>query len=120
MNMNGNVKELFSIVSDYWSPKVIGEVNDSYIKIAKLKGEFVWHDHDKEDEMFYVIKGSLTIELENEVIILNEGDFYIVKKGVMHNPIAKEECWVMIIEQKSAKHTGNVLTDKTKSIEEQL
>jgi len=100
MNLNGNVKELFGGVNNYWSPKVIGEVNDSYIKIAKLKGEFVWHDHKEEDEMFYVIKGSLKIELENETINLNEGDFYIVEKGVMHNPIAKEECFVMIIEQK--------------------
>ncbi len=115
-----NVKDLFSNLSDYWSPKIIGSVNDQYVKIAKVKGEFVWHDHHNEDEMFYIVKGSLTIEMKNERVYLNEGDFYIVPKGVHHKPIAGEECWILLIEKKSTKHTGDVITERTKSIEDQF
>ena len=115
-----NVKDLFLNLSDYWSPKIIGSVNDQYVKIAKVKGEFVWHDHRYEDEMFFIVKGSLTIEMKNESVYLSEGDFYIVSKGVQHKPIAREECWILLIEKKSTKHTGDVITEQTKSIEEQF
>jgi len=120
MDSNGNVFELFNSVDEYWSPKVIADVNESYIKIAKFKGDIVWHDHENEDEMFYVIKGSFKLHLEDEIITLNEGDYYVVKKGISHKPEAKDECWVMITEKKETKHTGNVTSDITKSIEEQL
>ena len=110
----------FEEISDYWSPKVIGEVNDQYIKIAKLKGEFVWHDHEYEDELFYVVKGSLTLHFKKGPIMLQEGDFYVVPKGIQHKPEATEECWVMLIESKSTKHTGDVQTEFTRSIDEQL
>ena len=120
MNQKENIYKLFDVIKEYWSPKVIAEVNDEYVKIAKLKGSLVWHTHENEDELFYIIKGNLEIQLEDQTINLSEGDFYVVTKGIKHNPIAKEECWVMLVEKKETKHTGNTMTDKTKSIEEQL
>ena len=120
MTNSHRLKERFEEIKDYWSPKVIGEINDQYIKIAKLKGDFVWHSHEDEDELFYIVKGSLDIQLPNEIVHLHEGDYYIVPKGVQHKPNAKEECWVMLIEKKSTKHTGDVQTEYTKSIEDQL
>ena len=113
------LKEL-ELVSDYWSPRVVGEVNDQYIKVAKLKGMLTWHKHDDEDELFYVLRGRLVIEYEDGQVVLNEGDFHVVLKGVMHNPVAKDECWIALIESVTTKHTGDVVTDKTKSIEQQL
>ena len=113
------LKEL-ELVDDYWSPRVVGKVNDQFIKVAKLNGSFTWHKHDEEDELFYVLKGRLIIEYEDDRVILNEGDFHVVPKGAMHNPVAEEECWITLIETVSTKHTGDVLIDKTKSIEQQL
>lgn len=107
-------------VSDHWSPRVVGEVNDQYLKVAKLKGEFTWHKHDDEDELFFVMKGSLVIQYEDSDITLNEGDFHTVPKGKMHNPVAEEECWIVLIETKTTKHTGDVISDLTKPIEAQL
>ena len=117
-----NIEKLFSTVSDYFSPKIIGEVNDVYIKIAKVKGDDVpWHIHDDQDEMFYVIKGSLVMQLKNEDdFTLNEGDFYIVKRGVEHRVHSVQECRLMLVENKETKHTGDVKSSITKSIGEQL
>ena len=112
--------EVATNLSQYWSPQVIGEVNDCYVKVAKLKGEFVWHAHLDEDEMFMVLKGRLSIELEDKTVELREGDVYVIKKGIRHNPIAEEECLVMLLEPKNTLHTGDVIDDKTKSISEQL
>jgi quercetin dioxygenase-like cupin family protein len=116
-----NVKECFNDVQDYFSPKIIGEVNDTYIKIAKIKGEKVpWHQHENEDEMFYVMDGSLFFEVEGlENFTLNKGDFYIVKKGTMHRVSSKEECRIMLIENKTTAHTGDVKSEITKSISQQ-
>ena len=113
------LKEL-ELVDDYWSPRVVGRVNDQFIKVAKLKGSLTWHKHDDEDELFYILKGRLIIEYEDDHVILNEGDFHVVPRGAMHNPVAEEECWITLIETVSTKHTGDVLIDKTKSIEQQL
>ena len=113
------LKEL-ELVDDYWSPRVVGEVNDQYIKVAKVKGTFTWHKHDDEDELFYVLKGQLVIEYENDRVVLDEGDFHVVPRGTMHNPVAEDECWIALIETMTTKHTGDVITDKTKSIEQQL
>lgn len=110
----------FDRVTDYWSPKVVGRVNDQYIKVAKLKGEFVWHAHADEDELFLVIKGRLKIEFEGYAVDLAEGDMLTVPRGVMHNPVAEEECWIVLIETVSTKHTGDVQTDRTRTLEEQL
>jgi mannose-6-phosphate isomerase-like protein (cupin superfamily) len=111
--------ELLSI-TEFWSPKVVAQVNDQYIKVAKLKGELVWHKHDHEDEMFHVVKGSLVIQFENNVVELEEGDFCVVPKGMMHNPLAEDECWIVLIETVTTKHTGNKQTPLTKTIEQQL
>ena len=118
--MKMNIEQSFEQISDYWSPKVIGRVNDQYIKIAKVKGELTWHNHKDEDELFLVVRGRLVIQLEDQEIELNVGDMYIVPQGVMHNPVADEECWVLLVETVTTKHTGDVDTPMTKSIAQQL
>jgi mannose-6-phosphate isomerase-like protein (cupin superfamily) len=108
-----NLSEKFSLFSDPWSPKIVGEVNDSYVKLAKLKGEFVWHHHEREDEMFLVVKGSLLIRLRDRDIRLMEGEFAIIPKGVEHLPIAQEEVHVLLLEPKTTLNTGDVKNDRT-------
>ena len=115
-----NVESCFEDVTELWSPKVIGRVNDQYVKIARLQGEFVWHAHEGEDELFLVIRGSMRIQLEDGEITLGPGEFVVVPRGVRHNPVAAEECWVMLIETVTTKHTGDVVTERTRSIEEQV
>jgi mannose-6-phosphate isomerase-like protein (cupin superfamily) len=115
-----NLLDELERVDDYWSPRVVGKVNDQFVKVAKLKGSLTWHKHDHEDELFYVLKGRLVIEYEDGQVVLNEGDFHVVPKGTMHNPVAEEECWITLIEAVSTQHTGNVVTERTKSIAEQL
>ena len=115
-----NLLQAFDRVTDYWSPKVIGRVNDQLLKVAKLKGHLVWHAHDAEDELFYVVKGCMRIELEQQIVDLREGDFFTVPRGVRHNPIADEECWIVLIEPASTKHTGDEMTPQTRSLDEQL
>lgn len=116
-----NIYQLFSTISDYFSPKIIGEVNDVYIKLAKVKGQDVpWHTHKNEDELFYVIKGGLTLELRNDDSVhLDTGELFTVKAGVEHRVHTEEECWLMLIENKSTQHTGDVKAPITKSIDEQ-
>jgi mannose-6-phosphate isomerase-like protein (cupin superfamily) len=108
-----NIQEKFKLFSDLWSPKKIGELNGQQILLAKLKGEFLFHKHDHEDELFMVMKGSLNIELRDKTITLNEGEFYIVPKGIEHKPIAKEEVHLLLFEPLSIKHTGNIVADIT-------
>jgi mannose-6-phosphate isomerase-like protein (cupin superfamily) len=108
-----NLIHKFSLFQDYWSPKIAGELNDSYVKLAKLKGEFVWHHHEVEDELFLVVKGKLLIKLRDRDIWLEEGEFVIIPKGVEHLPIAEEEAHVLLLEPKSTLHTGNVRSEKT-------
>jgi len=115
-----NLLEELAQVSDYWSPRIVAQVNDHYVKVAKLKGTFTWHKHDDEDELFHILKGQLIIEYENEKVHLKEGDIHVVRKGVMHNPIAEDECWVALIETVTTKHTGDVITEQTKTIDQQL
>ncbi|AUC78237.1 cupin domain-containing protein [Nonlabens sp. MB-3u-79] len=109
-----NLKEKLSLFKEQWTPKIIGELNGQQVKLAKLQGEFVWHDHKNEDELFYVIKGQLLIELKDKTITLNEGDLYIVPRGVAHKPIAHEEVHVMLFEPAMIKHTGDVQHEFTK------
>jgi len=123
--MKKNIKNLAKLlphVHDYFSPKVIGEVNDVYVKITKVKGNDVpWHTHDGEDELFYIIKGSLMMEIANEEsFTLDEGELFIVKKGTRHRVYSQKECWILLIENKLTKHTGDVQSSITKSVEEQL
>jgi mannose-6-phosphate isomerase-like protein (cupin superfamily) len=110
----------FDRVTDHWSPRVIGQVNDQLLKAAKLKGELVWHAHDRQDELFYIVKGSLRMEFEDHIVDLAKGDFLTVPSGVRHNPVAREECWVLLIEPAETKHTGDEVTSGTRSLEEQL
>src|SRR6266852_1780119 len=108
-----NLSQKFALFQEYWSPKIAGELNDSYIKLVKLKGEFVWHHHDTEDELFLVIKGRLLIKLRDRDIFLEEGEFVIIPRGVEHLPIAKEEAHVLLLEPKTTLNTGNVRDEKT-------
>jgi mannose-6-phosphate isomerase-like protein (cupin superfamily) len=115
-----NIKTEFKKITELWSPKIIAEVSDSYIKLAKIDGDLVWHTHENEDELFLVIKGSMTIKYRDRKVLLNEGDLHIVKKGESHFPETTEECWVLLVENKSTLHTGEVNEIFTKSIEAQL
>ena len=115
-----DIEKSFEKIKSYWSPLIIGEMNDQYIKIAKVKGELVWHDHEAEDEMFYIIKGQLTLEFESSQVVLHTGDLYVVPKGIQHRPSAEEECWLMLIEPKTTAHTGKIDSPYTKSVAEQL
>lgn len=113
-------KEIAAALTDYWSPRVIGEVDDAYVKVAKVLGTFGWHSHDDEDELFLILRGRLRIELEAGAVELAEGDMYVVPRGVRHNPVAEQECQLMLIERKSTRHTGSTVTARTRSIAEQL
>ena len=110
-----NLQEKFSLFHDYWSPKIAGEINDSHVKLVKLKGEFVWHHHDLEDEMFLVVKGKLLIKFRDRDVWLDEGEFIIVPKGVEHMPVAEEEVHVLLLEPKTTLNTGNQVNERTVS-----
>jgi|SRR6186713_1943703 mannose-6-phosphate isomerase-like protein (cupin superfamily) len=109
-----------SALTELWSPRVVGEIDDAYVKVAKVHGSLAWHSHDNEDELFYILKGHLRIEMERETVELREGEMFVVPKGVRHNPVAEEECHILLIEKKSTQHTGDVKTEKTRSLAEQL
>ena len=115
MIQKANLKEKFSLFSDPWHPRIIGQVNDTHIKLARLKGEFDWHHHESEDEMFLVIQGSLGIELEDGRIELKEGEMAVIPRGVEHRPVAVEEALVMLVEPASTVNTGNIKTERTVS-----
>jgi mannose-6-phosphate isomerase-like protein (cupin superfamily) len=108
-----NLAQKFSKFQDYWSPKVVGEINDSHVKLVKLKGEFVWHHHETEDELFLVVKGRLLIKLRDQDILLEEGEFVIIPRGVEHLPIADEEAHILLLEPKTTLNTGNVENERT-------
>ncbi len=108
-----NMRQKLELFNEYWSPRILGEVNDLYVKVAKLKGEFIWHNHEDEDEMFYVLKGQLLIKFRDRDIILSEGEFIIIPKGVEHIPVAEEEVHVMLIESKTTLNTGDVRNERT-------
>jgi len=107
-------------LQEKWSPRVIAEVDDVYVKVAKVRGQLAWHTHENEDEFFMVLKGHLRIELDDGNVELREGESFVVPKGVRHNPVADSECQILLIERKSTLHTGSTVTEKTRSIAEQL
>jgi mannose-6-phosphate isomerase-like protein (cupin superfamily) len=107
-------------IKDYWSPRVVGRVNDQYVKVAKLKGQLAWHKHEQEDEMFVVVYGRLRMQFEDNEMELNPGEFYVVPRNTMHNPVAEEECGIVLIETVTTQHTGPVKTPLTKTIEQQI
>jgi len=116
-----NIAAALELVTEHWTPRVVGEVNDQYLKVAKLLGEFVWHAHENEDELFLIVYGTLRIQFEDRAdVTLQPGEFYTVPKGVRHNPVADEEVGIVLIESKSTLHTGDVVTDRTVPVERQL
>ncbi len=121
INKKLNLKKEAAIISEYFSPRIISEVNDQYVKLAKIKGENIpWHNHKDEDELFYIIEGSLLMEIENEPSFeMKTGDLFVVKKGINHRVSSVNECLIMLIESKSTQHTGNVVSDVTKNIDQQ-
>jgi mannose-6-phosphate isomerase-like protein (cupin superfamily) len=108
-----NLSEKLGLFDEYWSPKIVGEFNGQYVKLAKLKGEFVWHHHETEDELFLAVKGRLVIKLREKDVALEEGEFFIVPHGIEHMPVAEEEAHVLLIESKSTLNTGNVRNERT-------
>ena len=114
-----NPRAIAAGLEELWSPRVIAEVDDSFVKVAKVRGEFVWHSHADEDELFLVLDGLLRIEFERGAVEVRVGETFVVPKGVRHRPVAPEECLVLLIERKSTKHTGNETTALTRSVEEQ-
>ncbi len=108
-----NIKDKFKLIKNYWDPKIIGEVNDMHVKIAKVKGEFDWHLHENEDEMFLVIEGELLLKYRDREEVLQKGEMAIVPKGVEHKPVAEQETQILMIEQKGTLNTGNVKSEKT-------
>ncbi len=113
-------REIAASLTELWSPRVVAEVDDAYIKVAKVQGSLTWHSHENEDELFLVLKGCLRIEMKDSTVELDEGEMFVVPKGVSHNPVAEQECHLMLIERKSTRHTGDVVTSKTRSLKEQL
>ena len=109
-----NIKNKFDQFSAHYDPKIVSELNGQYVKLVKFKGEFVWHSHLHEDELFFVVKGSFVMELRDKNIELNDGEFLIVPKGVEHRPVAENEVWVMLFEPASTLNTGNIQNDMTK------
>jgi mannose-6-phosphate isomerase-like protein (cupin superfamily) len=112
--------QIAASLTELWSPRVVAEVDDAYVKVAKVQGSLAWHSHEKEDELFLVLKGHLRIEMKDSTVELDEGEMFVVPKGVSHNPVAEQECHLMLIERKSTLHTGDVVTNKTRSLDEQL
>ena len=108
-----NLAEKFSQFETYWDPKIVGELNNQYVKLAKFQGEFIWHHHENEDELFLVVKGKLIIKLRDGDVELNEGEFYIIPRGVEHLPVAEKEAHILLFEPKGTLNTGETDSDKT-------
>jgi mannose-6-phosphate isomerase-like protein (cupin superfamily) len=115
-----NLAEKFALFKESWSPKIVGELNDFHVKLAKLEGEFVWHHHEKEDELFLVVKGRLLMKLRDRDIWMEEGEFVIIPRGVEHLPVAPEEAHVLLFESKTTLNTGNVQSERTVADPEHL
>jgi mannose-6-phosphate isomerase-like protein (cupin superfamily) len=116
-----DISAALQLVDQHWTPRVVGRVNDQYIKVAKLLGELVWHSHDREDEMFLVVSGRLRIQLDGvEEVVLDPGQFYVVPRGVRHNPVADDEVHIVLIETVTTSHTGDVTVAGTVPIDDQV
>ncbi|WP_395750601.1 cupin domain-containing protein [Prosthecobacter sp.] len=107
-------------LTELWSPQVIAEVDDMYVKVAKVRGEMDWHAHEHEDEMFFILRGEFTLEFDDGRMVLRPGELFVVPRGRRHHPMAKEECLLMLFERKETAHTGDARTAQTKSIAQQL
>ena len=115
-----NIASKLQQFSDYFNPRIVGELNGQHVKIVKLKGDFIWHHHDEEDEMFLIIEGSLTMELRDKIITLDKGEFIIIPKGTEHRPVAKEEVHLMLFEPASTLNTGNTRSELTRDALEKI
>lgn len=111
-----NLEQKFQLFAEHWSPKIVGELNGQHVKLAKLKGEFVWHKHNQEDELFFVVKGNLKMEYRDRTVLVKENEFLIVPKGVEHRPVADEEVWVMLFEPATTLNTGDTENELTKHV----
>ncbi|UXI70057.1 cupin domain-containing protein [Tahibacter amnicola] len=120
MNAAVNARSIAAALTDLWSPRVVAEVDDAYVKVARIQGVLDWHTHADEDELFLVLAGELRLRMHAGDVVLREGDLYVVPKGVAHSPLAESECLVLLVERKSTLHTGSTVTAQTRSIEEQL
>ena len=109
------LQKKFALFHDHWHPRIIASCNDHDVKIAKVKGEFVWHDHTHEDELFMVIKGCLEIHFADHIQEIHEGELIVVPKGITHKPVATEECWILLFEPRETKHTGDIVSELTKT-----
>ena len=109
-----NIEEKLASFQDYWNPRIVGELNGQQVKLVKFKGEFVWHKHDHEDELFYVVKGSFKMEFRDKTVEINEKEFLIVPKGIEHKPVAESEVSIMLFEPSSTLNTGNIQNELTK------
>ncbi len=114
-----NINKIFESINEYYSPKIVAEVNNSYVKVAKFKGEFLEHSHEQSDEMFMVLKGNINLMCDGKVKNLSTMDIFVVKKGLVHKPSSEKEAWVLMIEYKETLHTGDLITEFTKSITDQ-
>jgi mannose-6-phosphate isomerase-like protein (cupin superfamily) len=115
-----NLPEKLSLIHDHWNPRIAGELNGQHVKLVKFKGEFVWHKHDHEDEMFYVVKGEFNMELRDRTIVLKENEFLIIPRSVEHRPVAKHEVSVMLFEPASTLNTGDTRGEMTREILEKI
>lgn len=111
-----NLEQKFNLFSEHWSPKIVGELNGQHVKLVKFKGEFVWHKHDNEDELFFVVKGNFNMEFRDRTVLVKENEFLIVPKGIEHRPVADEEVSVMLFEPATTLNTGDTESKLTKSI----
>ena len=109
-----NLAEKFALFSEHWSPKIVGELNNHLVKVVRFQGDFLWHQHENEDEMFLVVKGRFTMRYRDKDVEISEGEFAIVPRGTEHMPVAPEECWVMLIEPATTLNTGNVHSERTR------
>ena len=114
-----NLQAELAQVTELWSPRVVAELNGQFVKVAKVHGDFLWHHHEAEDELFLILKGTLRMEFEDRSVTLQEGDCLVVPRGVRHRPVAEQECWIALFEPAATVHTGDILTERTRSIAEQ-
>lgn len=116
-----NLTQVLEGVTELWSPRVIARVNEAFVKVAKVKGELTWHQHDEQDELFLVLRGKLRIEYrDGRSVELGPGDVHVVPRATQHNPVADDECWIVLVEPVTTLHTGDVVTEKTRTIAQQL
>jgi mannose-6-phosphate isomerase-like protein (cupin superfamily) len=116
MNLNKiNLRNKFNLFQEQWTPKIVAELNGQQVKLAKVQGNFVWHAHENEDELFYIVKGELLLQFRDREVHLEEGEMLVVPRGVEHRPVAEKECWILLFEPSETKHTGEVESVLTKN-----